>query len=470
MSSPIVDAFTRLRHDNPDRHLIYLPATDGALTAANIAESAERVRSALDAAAIEPERLILSAVGNVPLAFAILLACRARPQALLPVDSGTTDAEVAALAERFDAAAVISANGSLSIPTHQTRNTAYRGIAVLKLTSGSGGRPRATLTPETALISDGRTLAAAMDIRPDDVQIAAIPLSHSYGIGNLVMPLLLQGTAICLRDAFVPQRVPDDARRFEVRHFPGAPFMFDHMAAHPPPNGWPPSLTRLVSAGAPLEPGVADRFRAAFGVKIHSFYGTSETGGIAFDDSNGPATDGFVGRALPGVEISLRDTDAQGGGRVHVRSSAVSTGYAGGADAEAFADGGFLTTDVATIDAGGGLTLRGRISSFVNVAGRKVQPEEVEQALREFPGVVDARVLGIEDRQRGEKLVACLVISRDRPSLLELRSFCGRRLAAHKIPRAFVVLDRIPLTARGKTDRERLRAAVAEALAADGML
>ena len=53
-------------------------------------------------------------------------------------------------------------------------------------------------------------------------------------------------------------------------------------------------------------------------------------------------------------------------------------------------------------------------------------------------------------------LVACLVISGDRPSLLELRSFCGRRLAAHKIPRAFVVLDRIPLTARGKTDRERL--------------
>ena len=105
------------------------------------------------------------------------LRCSSRaarePQALLPVDRGTTDAEVAALAEQFDAAAIIAADGTLSIPVHQTRNTSYRDVAVLKLTSGSMGRPRATLTPEAALISDGSTLATAMDIRPDDVQIAA---------------------------------------------------------------------------------------------------------------------------------------------------------------------------------------------------------------------------------------------------------------------------------------------------------
>jgi long-chain acyl-CoA synthetase len=309
-----------------------------------------------------------------------------------------------------------------------------------------------------------------MDIRPDDVQIAAIPLSHSYGIGNLVMPLLLQGTAICLRHAFVPQRIPDDARQFNARHLPGAPYMFDHLAAHPPASGWPPSLTRLVSAGAPLEPDVAERFRGAFGVTIHPFYGTSETGGIAFDDHDGPAATGFVGRALPGVEISLRDEDDEGGGRVHVRSAAVSSGYAGREDPDAFVDGGFLTTDLAAFDANHGLVLRGRVSSFVNVAGRKVQPEEVERALREFPGVVEARVFGLEDRHRGERLVACLVLSGEPPSVLELRSFCGRRLAAHKIPRAFVVLDQIPLTARGKTDRDRLRTLAAERMVADGVL
>jgi long-chain acyl-CoA synthetase len=470
MSSAIVEAFSRLHRDEPNRHLICLPSSHVVLTAVDIAENADRIRVALAAAAVGQDRLVLSRVGNVPLAFAVLLACRAHTCALLSVDKGTPDAEVAALAEQFDAAALIAGDGRLCIPRHQTRHTSYRDVAVLKLTSGSSGRPRATRTPEAALISDGRTLIAAMDIRPHDVQIAAIPLSHSYGIGNLVMPLLLQGTAICLRDAFVPQRLHDDADEFQARHLPGAPFMFEHLVRHPPLEGWPRSLTGLVSAGAPLDPNVANRFREAFGVKIYPFYGTSETGGIAYDASDGPATEGFVGRALPGVDITLREADDQPGGRVHVRSSAVSAGYANEAEDEAFVDGGFLTSDLAILDADGGLTLRGRISSFVNVAGRKVQPEEVERTLRAFPGIVDARVLGVEDSHRGEKLVACLVLSGECPSLLELRSFCGHRLATYKIPRAFVVLDHIPLTARGKTDRERLRAVAAAGLAAGGVL
>ena len=304
------------------------------------------------------------------------------------MDRGTTDAEVAALAEQFDAAAVISADGSLSIPAHQTRDTSYRGVAVLKLTSGSIGAAHARrCTPESALVSDGRTLAAAMDIRPDDVQIAAIPLSHSYGIGNLVMPLLLQGTAICLRDAFVPQRIPDDARQFDARHLPGAPFMFDHLATHPPPSGWPPSLTRLVSAGAPLEP----RRRRAFSRGVwreNSFVLRHQRNRRHCLRRRRRASDrrGSSGARCPASRSRCATQTTQGGGRVHVRSAAVSSGYAGGDDAEAFVDGGFLTTDLAAFDADHGLTLRGRVSSFVNVAGRKVQPEEVERALREFPG------------------------------------------------------------------------------------
>ena len=354
--------------------------------------------------------------------------------------------------------AVISADGSLAIPAHQTRATSYRGVAMLKLTSGSSGCARATCTPESALISDGRTVAAAMDIRPDDVQIAAIPLSHSYGIGNLVMPLLLQGTAICLRDAFVPQRIPDDARQFNARHLPGAPFMFDHLATHPPPSGWPPSLTRLVSAGAPLEPDVAERFRAAFGVKIHPFYGTSETGGIAFDDDDGPAATGFVGRALPGVEISLRDEDDEGGGRVHVRSAAVSSGYAGREDAEAFVDGGFLTTDLAAFDANHGLVLRGRVSSFVNVAGRKVQPEEVERSLREFPGSCGRScVRPGRSAPRGEAWSPAWCSRANTRRCSSSAAFAAGGSPPTRSHARLLSSTEIPLTARGKTDRERLR-------------
>ena len=93
---------------------------------------------------------------------------------------------------------------------------------------------------------------------------------------------------------------------------------------------------------------------------------------------------GVIGRPLPGVEVTLRpDGDME---RVHVRSAAVATGYTDAAS-DGFGDGGFLTGDYGAWDAVGRLTLRGRVSSFVNVAGRKVQPDEVEHVLRDMPGV-----------------------------------------------------------------------------------
>ena len=147
-----------------------------------------------------------------------------------------------------------------------------------------------------------------------------------------------------------------------------------------------------------------------------------------------------------------------------VRGASVITSYADSVDADSFVRGGFLTGDIGTLSGSGQLTLQGRVSSFVNVAGRKVQPDEVERVLRSFDPVRDVRVLGIADGRRGEQLVACLVTHGARPSVISLRQFCAVRLAAYKIPRAFVFVEEIPLTERGKTDRIRLRDAVVSAL------
>ena len=270
------------------------------------------------------------------------------------------------------------------------------------------------------------------------------------------MPLLLQGTAFVLRESFVPHQLPSDARQFGARHFPGVPFMFQYFIAHPPAGGWPSCLTCLVSAGARLNPDVVQKFHERFGVKIHSFYGTTETGGIAYDDCDDIDGSVSVGRALSGVTITLRhDGDMpEGCGRVHVRSAAVSDGYVDGAAGDGFTDGGFLTGDYGALDARGRLVLMGRVSSFVNIAGRKVQPEEVEHVLQSMPAVADVRVLAAPDAQRGQQIVACVVPAASQPlHAIDVRRFCAERLAPHKIPRVVLFLESIPLTARGKTDR-----------------
>ena len=474
-----------MRRDSPNRLLIHLPAAGVSLTVQDIWNASLLQRAQLEALGLGEEHLVISAAGNRPAAVSLWLACRSLGIALMPVDAGTPTAEIGTLARRFGATIAILAG---STPRIETLGAAtpferalvavrvadaipapriYRGAAVLKVTSGSTGVPKATFTREAQLVEDAAHITTAMNIGPQDCQLAAIPISHSYGLGNLLMPLLLQGTPVVLREAFVPQQLHADATIYNARVFPGVPYMFAHFANNPDAIAWPRGLEALISAGAPLDPIVANTFARTFGVKIHSFYGTSESGGISFDDSPDVDAAGTVGRPLPGVTITLRPQEGApiDGGRVHVAGGAVSSGYAGqAASDEAFTDGGFLTGDVGRFDAQRRLVLTGRTSSFINVAGRKIQPEEVEEVLRSMRGIDDVRVLGVADAVRGQQVVACVVTRRDDITAPEVRRFCAARLAAHKIPRTVVWLERIPLTERGKTDRAKLEAFVRQHL------
>ena len=483
--SEIVERFTRIRRDWPSRALIHVPASGVSVSAAALWEEALAQARALQSIGAGADDLIVSAAGNRAGSVALMLACRSLGAAIMPVDVGSSPAELRALAERFGARFAVlhslmtaqAVGGTiqpfpgglicLALSGIKPAPHIYKGAAALKVTSGSTGLPKATFTRESQLVADTAHIVTAMDIGRDDTQLAVIPLSHAYGLGNLLMATLLQGTPMVLRDAFVPQQVQSDAAVYGGRTFPGVPFMFAHFAGHAGGLSWPRGLDRLVSAGAPLDAATVQAFARAYGIKVHSFYGTSETGGIAYDDSPDADVAGTVGRALPDVTIALRAEDGApaGDGRVHVVSEAVSSGYAGSrGENEGFTDGGFLTGDYGRHDRRGHLVLTGRASSFINVAGRKVQPEEVERVLRAMPGIGDVRVLGVSDPARGQHIAACIVPGSTPISAPAVRRFCSARLSAYKVPRTIVFIDRIPLTERGKTDRARLEAHVRDQL------
>jgi len=470
--SDLLARFADVRHDSRDRVLVHLPGAAAGWSADELWHAHERYAESLTRTGVGSGELVISAAGNSPASVPFLLACRAVDAVVMPVETGTTLLELLALAGRLGAAALLlpettapdprldvqsatALDAGLRIfPTVDIERRSYLGGAMIKLTSGSTGVPKATVTTDAQLIADGTQIMTAMQIRPSDVQIAAIPLSHSYGLGCVLLPLMLQGTAFVLHGSFVPQQLPADVRQFNARVFCGVPFMFEYFLANPLTDGWPSPLRRLMSAGAPLVPSTVRSFHERYGLKIHSFYGTSETGGIAFDDDDQIDDSGTVGRPLPGVTVTLRDDDGVSG-RIHVRSAAVANGYTEGGDA--FVDGGYLTGDYGSWDSRGRLTLTGRVSSFVNVAGRKVQPAEVEQVLRSMPGIADARVIAAADPRRGEQIVACVVAEQGAVAMpLAVRRFCASRLAPHKIPRAIIFVDAIPLTPRGKTDRAAL--------------
>jgi long-chain acyl-CoA synthetase len=468
--SDIVQRFARIAADQPDRPIIYAPASDETLSASQVWQSHLDVRQQLSALGIQPGQLVVSAAGNRPGAISLVLACLSLRAPLMPIDAGATAAEVAQFADTFGAFVVVIPDGSqLRLVRQRADLRTYGDAALLKLTSGSTGFPKAILTAESHLVADGERIIRTMSIADKDTQLAVIPLSHSYGFGNLVMPLLLQGTAMVLRESFVPRQVLGDAHGFQARVLAGVPYMFNYLTENPPADGWPSCLQLVISAGARLDTQTAQGFRDRFGIKIHSFYGASETGGIAYDASDDARdalmADGQVGTAMPGVTISLRPDEeaAAGSGRVFVRSDSVATGYTEDDEERAFVDGGFVTGDLGFVDSLGRITLTGRASAAVNVAGRKVHPAEVERVLRSMSGVEDVCVIAAPDPQRGQQILAC-IISRQLLSALEVRQFCASRLAPHKVPRAIIFLPSLPLTPRGKTDRTRLLSLALERL------
>ena len=221
----------------------------------------------------------------------------------------------------------------------------------------------------------------------------------------------------------------------------------------------------ILLGGAAADPVLLDRARAA-GVCVVTTYGMSETcGGCVYD-----------GTPLPGVRVRL-DAD----GRIHLGGPVLADGYVGrtALTAERFLtdDEGvrWFVTDDRGVCRDGRLHVRGRVDDVVVTGGRKVDPADVEAALRALPGIGEALVVGIPDPEWGQRVAALVTLedgADERPgpgtaragrSGAEVRAELRRAgvLPAHAVPRQVEVVDAIPLLDSGKPDRHQARTILA---------
>jgi long-chain acyl-CoA synthetase len=291
-----------------------------------------------------------------------------------------------------------------------------------------------------------------MGISSSDTNLGAIPFSHSYGFSNLVLPLLIQGTPVVVSNEYLPLSLIALANRHRCTVAPLIPMVYEHLASLPPDDGVFDSVRTFISAGAPLLPSTSKRFRERFGKEIHSFYGCSEVGGIAYDRGGGAVERGTVGAALNGVTIDVDDSQ-----HASIRGGNVTLGYL--LDAKTFVpfEGRFVTDDLVEVRDNGEIALIGRASDWINTAGKKVNPREVEQVILQIGGVRQVKVYGEPAGSRGE-VVAAAVVASDDVTREIVREFCHARLSSHKVPRIVKLIDAIPVDERGKVKRAALAA------------
>jgi len=389
--------------------------------------------------------LLATGVFPVPLDPALTVAERERVLAPIAPDLVLTDSdEVAALLETRPA---------------ELRRALPRGRPI-HCTSGTTGTPKGVFS---GLLSpaDARALVAEeLDLwafSPDDVNLVLSPLHHSAPL-RFAMGTLLAGGRILVPGRFDPERITAAIRTERPTTMFCVPTHLQRLFAHWDEVGIPDlSSFRLVAhAGAPCPPTLKHRVMEAFPVgSTWEFYGSTEGQFTACRSEEWLTHPGTVGRARPGRSITA-DAD----GRLwcvvpaHARFS-----YLG--DPEKTADAwretpagpAFTVGDVGRIDADGYVHLDGRRDDLVISGGVNVYPLEVENALRDAPGVLDVAVFAMPDPEWGQRVCAAVVGVADEAAL---REHASGVLAPAKRPKTYLHVAELPLTATGKVRRDQL--------------
>lgn len=472
---PILDAFSRRLEATPEAPIVVTPA--GTTRVEDLARLARDGRRQLTDIGVGPGALVGLVAANGPAYLAGLLAIRGAGAAALLLDAAMPVAARQATARCFGCRHLLIARGSRrlalqhldSATTPAAAAALDADVAVVKLTSGSTGQPRGIVTPSAALVADEAALASTMGLRDDERILAAIPMSHSYGLSSVVMPALMRHATLVVPSTANPLDPLRMAQVHGVTFLPTVPAYLQALMRRASPPRLASCLRLVVTAGAPLTQATAARFEDHYGQPIHVFYGASECGGITFDRSGTAGLRGALGTPVDGVAIELEAVAPAGGepgeagepgaggerGRVVVRSAAVARGYLPLPDPD-LGDGRFKTRDLGALH-GGELILEGRLDTLVNVRGKKVNPHEVEIVLARMPGVEDVVAIGGE--VGGEPLLRAFVAAA--PGVLSyasVQAWCRRYLAEHKVPRSIILLETIPRSARGKVDHRALGA------------
>jgi long-chain acyl-CoA synthetase len=389
----------------------------------------------------------------------ILIGCLRRHLVVLPLEQSMSEHQRDKALEICKVRAVLSAvpsGGSpeiIGLGTDSTPDWRENPPNLLKLTSGTTAAPRAIRFRSKQLLADCNQICDTMGISAIDLNFGVIPISHSYGFSNLLTPLIARAVPMVISRDRTPRAIFGDLARSNATVFPGMPVFYQAFCEmeHVPVL---PKLRLCISAGAPLPVATARRFQEKFNLSIHSFYGASECGGICYDRDASNQNEGFVGKAINGVNLELVEDPLGSASQIYVRSAAVGDGYFPEPDEERLGNRIFVPDDL-LVRAGSGFKIVGRISDVINVAGKKVNPAEVEAHLLRFTGVRQAIVFGRESVLRNEEVAACVVAAPD-VSETDLLQFCRNALSSWQVPKRIFIVDAIPANERGKIRRREL--------------
>jgi 2-aminobenzoate-CoA ligase len=353
-------------------------------------------------------------------------------------------------------------------PTYDDVATSSDDVCMLAFTSGTTGRPKATMHFHRDVMSICETFSRhVLQPSADDVFTGTPPYAFTFGLGGVLLFPLHAGASTLLVEKATPVELAELIDEHGVTICFTAPTAYKAMLAA---GKTLPSLRKAVSAGEHLPKTTWEAFREATGVEIIDGIGSTEMLHIFISASGADIRPGSTGRAVPGyaatiVDDSGRELPTGESGRLAVRGP---TGcrYLDDPRQAAYVKRGWnLTGDTFVRDDDGYFWYQARSDDMIISSGYNIAAPEVEEALLKHPLVAECAVIGVPDEARGHIVKAYVVLGADAGavSVTELQDFVKAEIAPYKYPRAVEFVTELPKTATGKLQRFRLRQAAVTA-------
>ena len=344
--------------------------------------------------------------------------------------------------------------------------TAADDVCMLAFTSGTTGKPKATMHFHRDVLAIADTFSRQM-LRPtsDDLFAASPPLAFTFGLGQSVVFPLRAGAAVHLIEQPSPQRLLEAVERHGITVLGTAPTAYRAMVPDLPSANLT-SLRACVSAGETLPRATWEAVHEACGIGIIDGIGSTEMLHIFISAAGEEIRPGSTGRAVPGYVAQVQDPDGRPVpdgelGRLAVKGPTGCRYLRGDRQGTYVRDGWNITGDVYVRDGDGYFHYQARADDMIISAGYNIAGPEVEEALLRHPAVAEAAVVGAPDAERG-MIVKAVVVVRPGAELgpepaRTLQDFVKSQIAPYKYPRAIEFASELPRTATGKLQRFRLR-------------
>jgi fatty-acyl-CoA synthase len=336
-------------------------------------------------------------------------------------------------------------------------------LSMLIYTSGTTGKPKGAMITHCQAANAGLQYSLGVNATSDDIFIAVLPMSHSYGCGALlIQPLLLQSTLV-LMDKFEPERAFHLIEKEKVTLQLAAPTHYIIELSHPRRGDYDLSSLRAgLIAGQIAPEGLISSVEKEMGVYITSFWGASEVGPglglICPYPSPLEIREAYVGKPIAGTLVRVVDPETRRElsegeiGELTLKGWHVLKGYWNNPEEtkKQIVDGWLHMGDLVSREKGDYFKIYGRTKDLINRGGYKIYPYELETLILGHPKVQEASIVAIPNPVLGECICACIVPKeRQTVTLKELRDFLKGKIAPHKLPDELSIMKEFPRLSGG---------------------